>query len=130
MRLRTPRPCVVGTLIALAMTGVACAVAVRGYGGVVGHSPSMAVVVGQALLYCSVLVRFGTLTRHSAELIRTLREEQTERARRAVDGGDALFAPSITRRLIEAFARQHGPARDAAPPDLGVLTSRDARSRC
>lgn len=29
----------------------------------------------------------------------------------AVDGGDALFAPSITRRLIEAFARQHGPAR-------------------
>ncbi|MFF1599752.1 response regulator [Streptomyces mirabilis] len=43
----------------------------------------------------------------------------------AVDGGDALFAPSITRRLIEAFARQHGPARDAAPPDLGVLTSRE-----
>ncbi|MFF2130524.1 response regulator [Streptomyces olivochromogenes] len=43
----------------------------------------------------------------------------------AVDGGDALFAPSITRRLIEAFARQHGPARKDAPPDLGVLTSRE-----
>lgn len=87
-------------------------------------------LLGQAPLYCSVPVRFGTLTRHSAELTRTPRKEQTGRARRAVDGGDAPFAPSITRRPIEAFARQHGPARDAAPPDLDVLASRDARSRC
>ncbi|KOV67196.1 response regulator [Streptomyces sp. MMG1121] len=44
----------------------------------------------------------------------------------AVDGGDALFAPSVTRRLVEAFARQQAPApADAAPPDLGVLTSRE-----
>ncbi|MDQ1041889.1 response regulator transcription factor [Streptomyces sp. V4I2] len=43
----------------------------------------------------------------------------------AVDGGDALFAPSVTRRLIEAFARQRGPAQDSAPPDLDVLTSRE-----
>ncbi|GHD72881.1 hypothetical protein GCM10010317_083730 [Streptomyces mirabilis] len=68
----------------IAVICAACAVAVWGYGGLVGHSPSMAVVLGQALLYCSVLVRFGTLTRHSAELTRRLREEQTERARRAV----------------------------------------------
>ncbi|MFK0019541.1 LuxR C-terminal-related transcriptional regulator [Streptomyces sp. NPDC090798] len=39
--------------------------------------------------------------------------------------GDALFGPGTTRRLIEAFARQHGPARDAAPPDLGVPASRE-----
>ncbi|KOX07027.1 MULTISPECIES: response regulator [unclassified Streptomyces] len=43
----------------------------------------------------------------------------------AVDGGDALFAPSVTRRLVEAFARQQEPAGTAPPPDLGVLTSRE-----
>ncbi|MEU6664478.1 response regulator transcription factor [Streptomyces sp. NPDC046727] len=44
----------------------------------------------------------------------------------AVDGGDALFAPSVTRRLVEAFARQQEPADGtAAPPDLDVLTSRE-----
>ncbi|MFF8725405.1 response regulator [Streptomyces sp. NPDC015171] len=47
----------------------------------------------------------------------------------AVDGGDALFAPSVTRRLVEAFARQQAPRAAAGgprPPDLGVLTSREA----
>ncbi|QTE00425.1 response regulator [Streptomyces cyanogenus] len=43
----------------------------------------------------------------------------------AVDGGDALFAPSVTRRLVEAFARQQEPADTVPPPDLGVLTSRE-----
>ncbi|MFI9807757.1 LuxR C-terminal-related transcriptional regulator [Streptomyces sp. NPDC052301] len=44
----------------------------------------------------------------------------------AVDGGDALFAPSVTRRLVEAFARQQAPAADSAPPpDLDGLTSRE-----
>ncbi|WP_129307304.1 response regulator transcription factor [Streptomyces sp. L2] len=44
----------------------------------------------------------------------------------AVDGGDALFAPSVTRRLVEAFALRQAPASDGgAPPDLGVLTSRE-----
>ncbi|MGW2033206.1 MULTISPECIES: response regulator [Streptomyces] len=43
----------------------------------------------------------------------------------AVDGGDALFAPSVTRRLVEAFARQQAPADTAPPPDLDVLTSRE-----
>ncbi|MCX4764475.1 response regulator transcription factor [Streptomyces sp. NBC_01275] len=46
----------------------------------------------------------------------------------AVQGGDALFAPSVTRRLVEAFARQGGAAAaaaDGASPDLEVLTSRE-----
>ncbi|WP_251094608.1 response regulator transcription factor [Streptomyces sp. Caat 7-52] len=43
----------------------------------------------------------------------------------AVDGGDALFAPSVTRRLVEAFARQQAPAGSEAPPDLDVLTTRE-----
>ncbi|MEU1184352.1 response regulator transcription factor [Streptomyces sp. NPDC005820] len=44
----------------------------------------------------------------------------------AVGGGDALFAPSVTRRLVEAFARQARSAPGAKPPpDLATLTSRE-----
>jgi DNA-binding NarL/FixJ family response regulator len=44
----------------------------------------------------------------------------------AIGGGDALFAPSVTRRLVEAFARQGGAAGTGGqPPDLGALTSRE-----
>ncbi|MFJ8113168.1 response regulator [Streptomyces sp. NPDC096132] len=44
----------------------------------------------------------------------------------AVGGGDALFAPSVTRRLVEAFAHQLRSAPDAPPPpDLDALTSRE-----
>ncbi len=44
----------------------------------------------------------------------------------AVAGGDALFAPSVTRRLVEAFARQAaGAATPVPPPDLNLLTSRE-----
>jgi DNA-binding NarL/FixJ family response regulator len=43
---------------------------------------------------------------------------------RIVAAGDALLAPSVTRRLIEAFARH--PARAAGPtPQSGVLTERE-----
>ena len=44
----------------------------------------------------------------------------------AVAGGDTLFAPSVTRRLIEAFAPRPEPAPALEPPtDLGVLTARE-----
>ncbi|MEV4337850.1 response regulator transcription factor [Streptomyces sp. NPDC049590] len=43
----------------------------------------------------------------------------------AVAGGDALFAPSVTRRLVEAFARQRTPSGQEAPPALDALTSRE-----
>ncbi|MFJ3810126.1 response regulator [Streptomyces sp. NPDC090073] len=44
----------------------------------------------------------------------------------AVEGGDALFAPSVTRRLVEAYARNQVPAPRSAPaPGLEVLTSRE-----
>ncbi|MGB8945159.1 MAG: response regulator transcription factor [Streptomyces sp.] len=46
----------------------------------------------------------------------------------AVGGGDALFAPSVTCRLVEAFARQAGAgAKDRAEPpaDLRALTLRE-----
>ncbi|MFF5522630.1 response regulator [Streptomyces coeruleorubidus] len=40
----------------------------------------------------------------------------------AVAGGDALFAPSVTRRLVEAYARQSACEQ---PADLEALTSRE-----
>jgi DNA-binding NarL/FixJ family response regulator len=43
---------------------------------------------------------------------------------RAVANGDALLAPSITRRLIEEFVRS-GPATSSPPPALDELTVRE-----
>ncbi|MER5888993.1 response regulator transcription factor [Streptomyces sp. NPDC001941] len=44
----------------------------------------------------------------------------------AVGGGDALFAPSVTRRLVEAFSRRAEPgARAEQRPDIGALTTRE-----
>ncbi|AKJ11251.1 ATPase [Streptomyces incarnatus] len=90
-----PVVCTFGSMLALytvasvrpVRTALACAACMTGvwaYAGVVSHTPSMASVLGQALLYCSVLVWFGHLARRSAELTRRLRAEQAERARRAV----------------------------------------------
>jgi len=43
-----------------------------------------------------------------------------------VAAGEALLAPSVTRRLIEEFARQPAPALSGpAPPELGSLTERE-----
>ncbi|GHC69689.1 response regulator [Streptomyces flavofungini] len=44
----------------------------------------------------------------------------------AVGSGDALFAPSVTRRLVEAFAVRAGAApAGEPPPDLAALTGRE-----
>ncbi|MFI6104682.1 response regulator [Streptomyces sp. NPDC051310] len=43
----------------------------------------------------------------------------------AVGGGDALFAPSVTRRLVEAYARQAAVTPAEAHPDLAALTGRE-----
>jgi DNA-binding NarL/FixJ family response regulator len=44
----------------------------------------------------------------------------------AVGAGDALFAPTVTRRLIEAFARQDGVVNGGRPsPHLENLTTRE-----
>jgi DNA-binding NarL/FixJ family response regulator/class 3 adenylate cyclase len=44
---------------------------------------------------------------------------------RAAAAGDALLAPSITRRLIEQFTRAARPAPGAVPAALAELTSRE-----
>jgi signal transduction histidine kinase len=90
-----PAACFLGPMLSLYTVAALCplriavvcsayVIAVWGYGGLVGRGSSMAAVLVQAVVYCSVLVWFGTLTRRSAELTRRLREEQAGRARRAV----------------------------------------------
>ncbi len=49
----------------------------------------------------------------------------------AVHGGDALFAPAVTRRLVEAFTRMsdtgpQGAPGAGSPPGLAALTGREA----
>ncbi|MEU3842409.1 response regulator transcription factor [Streptomyces sp. NPDC028635] len=62
----------------------------------------------------------------SGFLLKDSGPERLLAAVRAVEGGDALFAPSVTRRLVEAFARHRDPeGRADAPPDLAALTSRE-----
>jgi DNA-binding NarL/FixJ family response regulator len=60
----------------------------------------------------------------SGFLLKDTPPEDLVSAIRVVAGGDGLLAPSVTRRLIEEFARQ--PARDAPPPAaLDSLTARE-----
>jgi DNA-binding NarL/FixJ family response regulator len=57
-------------------------------------------------------------------LLKDAPEDQLLAAVRVVAGGGALFAPSVTRRLIERFAHQAGP-REPAPAALDELTARE-----
>jgi DNA-binding NarL/FixJ family response regulator len=58
----------------------------------------------------------------SGFLLKDAPEEQLVSGIRIVAGGASLFAPAVTRRLIERFA---GTAPTAAPPALGELTRRE-----
>jgi DNA-binding NarL/FixJ family response regulator len=59
----------------------------------------------------------------SGFLLKDTPPEQLAPAVRVVAAGDALLAPSVTRRLIETFARH--PARAADPPPSSPLTERE-----
>jgi len=60
----------------------------------------------------------------SGFLLKDVRPADLVEAIRIVAGGDALLAPTVTRRLLDRFARDL-PGADAVPPDLGVLTERE-----
>ncbi len=61
----------------------------------------------------------------SGFLLKDVPPEQLIDGIRAVGNGDALLAPSITRRLIEEFVRS-GPAQtERRPPALDELTARE-----
>jgi len=59
----------------------------------------------------------------SGFLLKDAPADQLVTAIRVVAGGDALLAPSITRRLIEEFARR--PAASARPEALAALSPRE-----
>jgi DNA-binding NarL/FixJ family response regulator len=60
----------------------------------------------------------------SGFLLKDTPPEQLAEGIRAVASGEALLAPTVTRRLIEEFARI-GPARRAQPAELDELTPRE-----
>jgi len=60
----------------------------------------------------------------SGFLLKDAPEEQLLAAIRVVAAGGALFAPSVTRRLIEEFSRRL-PANRELPPGLAELTPRE-----
>ncbi len=60
----------------------------------------------------------------SGFLLKDVRPEQLADAVRVVASGDALLAPSITRRLVEQFVHRPPPG-SRAPDELGQLTDRE-----
>ena len=60
----------------------------------------------------------------SGFLLKDTPPEQLADGIRAVAAGEALLAPTVTRRLIEEFARI-GPSRRARPAELDELTPRE-----
>ena len=61
----------------------------------------------------------------SAFMLKDVRPAELAEAIRVVAAGDALLAPSVTRRLLDRFADSLPGADDAPPPDLDELTERE-----
>jgi DNA-binding NarL/FixJ family response regulator len=59
----------------------------------------------------------------SGFLLKDRPPEELVTAVRVVAAGEAVLAPSVTRRLIQEFSRL--PERPASPPELGELTDRE-----
>lgn len=61
----------------------------------------------------------------SGFLLKDVSPEQLVAAVRLVAAGDALLAPSITRRLVERWARPAPVAPSVSPAEIGTLTARE-----
>ncbi len=61
----------------------------------------------------------------SGFLLKDVPPDEFVRALRVVAGGEALIAPSVTRRLLDRFARLSVPADEAYADRLGQLTERE-----
>jgi DNA-binding NarL/FixJ family response regulator len=61
----------------------------------------------------------------SGFLLKDVPPEQLVAGIRAVASGDALLAPSVTRRVIEEFVRRPPASVRTLPPKLGELTARE-----
>ncbi len=60
----------------------------------------------------------------SGFLLKTTPPDELAAAVRACHGGEMLFAPTVTRRLVETYVR-HPPAPDGIPDRLQELTARE-----
>ena len=60
----------------------------------------------------------------SGFLLKDVRPEQLAESVRVVAAGEALLAPTITRRLIEQFVQRPPPGTDT-PAELATLTERE-----
>jgi DNA-binding NarL/FixJ family response regulator len=60
----------------------------------------------------------------SGFLLKDVSPEELVAGVRVVARGESLLAPSVTRRLIESFVREH-PRTQALPPELDDLTPRE-----
>ena len=63
----------------------------------------------------------------SGFLLKDVRLDELVEAIRIIARGDALLAPSVTRRLLDAFAGAFPPLRPRAPAVLETLTSTELR---
>jgi len=61
----------------------------------------------------------------SGFLLKDVPPEQLVAGIRAVAQGDALLAPSVTRRVIEAFVRRPPASTQTVPPEVAKLTARE-----
>jgi DNA-binding NarL/FixJ family response regulator len=61
----------------------------------------------------------------SGFLLKDVQPAQLVDAIRVVAAGDALLAPSVTRRLLDRFAQTLPAAEHAPPPQLAALTERE-----
>ena len=61
----------------------------------------------------------------SGFLLKDVPPEQLVAGIRAVAQGDALLAPSVTRRVIAEFVRRPPSSMQATPPELAELTARE-----
>jgi DNA-binding NarL/FixJ family response regulator len=61
----------------------------------------------------------------SGFLLKDVPPEQLVAGIRAVAAGDALLAPSVTRRVIEEFVRRPPSSMQTLPPELAELTARE-----
>jgi DNA-binding NarL/FixJ family response regulator len=75
--------------------------------------------------YAFSALRYGA----SGFLLKDARPAELAAAIRSVASGDAVVAPSVTRRLLDAFAGQlpdlRGGAGEPGPPGLDLLTERE-----
>jgi DNA-binding NarL/FixJ family response regulator len=109
------------------LDGLEAARRILSEGGAPGAPPAVPRVIMLTTFDVDEYVYRALRVGASGFLLKDVSPEQLVAAVRLVAAGDALLAPSITRRLVERFARPAGPEGPAArPPEaLASLTPRE-----